>query len=176
MHVLVLGLMAVYTLVLLLLVSRNVHALRTHHACADVSAPLARTLAAMLDAPKQRGAAVEALRAAPLRAVRVAVFGTNGEVILDTHEGGEGGAPTEEQKEARAAARRAKTARQKKNKAEKAAAAAASEAERADYPHAQLRENVEFVMNGLEAATQAARNPAGSNIQDGRLLAASRGG
>ena len=73
--------------------------------------------------------------------------------------------PTEEQKDARAAARRAKKARQKANKAEKAAAAAASEAERADYPHAQLRENVEFVMDGLEAATQAARNPAGSNIQ-----------
>ena len=73
---------------------------------------------------------------------------------------------TEEQKDARAAARRAKKARQKANKAErKAAAAAASEAERADYPHAQLRENVEFVMDGLEAATQAARNPAGSNIQ-----------
>ena len=30
---------------------------------------------------------------------------------------------------------------------------------------AQLPENVEFVMDGLEAATQAARNPAGSNIQ-----------
>ena len=59
-----------------------------------------------------------------------------------------------------------KKARQKTNKAEKkAAAAAASEAERADYPHAQLRENVEFVMNGLEAATQAARNPTGSNTQ-----------
>ncbi|EOD41931.1 hypothetical protein EMIHUDRAFT_194531 [Emiliania huxleyi CCMP1516] len=72
---------------------------------------------------------------------------------------------TEEQKDARAAARRAKKARQKANKAEKAAAAAASEAERADCPHAQLRENVEFVMDGLEAATQAARNPAGSNIQ-----------
>ena len=71
--------------------------------------------------------------------------------------------PTEEQKDARAAARRAKKARQKANKAErKAAAAAASEAERADYPHAQLRENVE---EGLEAATQAARNPTGSNIQ-----------
>ena len=28
-----------------------------------------------------------------------------------------------------------------------------------------LRENVEFVMDGLEAATQAARNPSGSNIQ-----------
>ncbi|EOD31508.1 hypothetical protein EMIHUDRAFT_231922 [Emiliania huxleyi CCMP1516] len=63
-------------------------------------------------------------------------------------------------------ASRAKKARQKANKAEKkAAAAAASEAERADYPHAQLRENVEFVMNGLEAATQAARNPTGSNIR-----------
>ncbi|EOD17627.1 hypothetical protein EMIHUDRAFT_243930 [Emiliania huxleyi CCMP1516] len=74
--------------------------------------------------------------------------------------------PTEEQKDARAAARRAKKARQKANKAEKkAAAAAASEAEHADYPHAQLRENIEFVMNGLEAATQAARNPTGSNIQ-----------
>jgi len=70
------------------------------------------------------------------------------------------------QQAARAAARRAKKARQKANKAEKkAAAAAASEAERADYPHAQLRENVEFVMDGLEAATQAARNPTGSNSQ-----------
>ena len=29
----------------------------------------------------------------------------------------------------------------------------------------QLRENVEFVMEGLEAAAQAARNPSGSNIQ-----------
>ena len=83
--------------------------------------------------------------------------------------------PTEAQKEARTSARRAKKARQKKNKAEKAAAAAASEAERADYPHAQLRENVEFVMDGLEAATQAARNPAGVQ-HSGRLLAASRGG
>ena len=74
--------------------------------------------------------------------------------------------PTEEQKEARAAARRAKKARRKANKAEKkAAAAAASEAERADYPHAQLRENVEFVMEGLEAAAQAARIPTGSKIQ-----------
>ena len=72
---------------------------------------------------------------------------------------------TEEQKDARAAARRAKKARQKKNKAEKAAAAAASEAERAGYPYAQLRENAMFVMEGLEAATQAARIPTGSNIQ-----------
>ncbi|EOD33756.1 hypothetical protein EMIHUDRAFT_229249 [Emiliania huxleyi CCMP1516] len=76
--------------------------------------------------------------------------------------GADGGA----EKDARAAARRAKKARQKANKAErKAAAAAASEAERADYPHAQLRENVEIVMEGLEAAAQAARNPSGSNIQ-----------
>ena len=74
--------------------------------------------------------------------------------------------PTEEQKDARAAARRAKKARQKANKAErKAAAAAASEAERAGYPYAQLRENAMFVMEGLEAAAQAARNPSGSNIQ-----------
>ena len=72
---------------------------------------------------------------------------------------------TEEQKDARAAARRAKKARQKANKAEKAAAAAASEAERADYPHAQLRENAMFVMEGLEAAAQAARIPTGSKIQ-----------
>ncbi|EOD40457.1 hypothetical protein EMIHUDRAFT_251140 [Emiliania huxleyi CCMP1516] len=58
--------------------------------------------------------------------------------------------PTEEQKDARTAARRAKKARQKANKAEKkAAAAAASEAERADYPHAQLRENVEMVAYSL---------------------------
>ena len=33
-----------------------------------------------------------------------------------------------------------------------------------------LRENVEFVMDGLEAATQAARNPSGSNIQDAYSL------
>ena len=72
---------------------------------------------------------------------------------------------TEEQKDARAAARRAKKARQKKNKAEKAAAAAASEAERAGYPYAQLRENAMFVMEGLEAAAQAARIPTGSKIQ-----------
>ena len=65
--------------------------------------------------------------------------------------------PTEEQKDARAAARRAKKARQKANRATTKAAA--------DYPHAQLSENVEFVMDGLEAATQAARNPSGSNIQ-----------
>ena len=90
MHVVVLGVLAAYTLLLLLLVARNVHALRTHHACADVSAPLARTLAAMLDAPKQREAAVEALRGAPLRAVRVAVFGADGDVVLDTHEGARG--------------------------------------------------------------------------------------
>ena len=111
MHVLVIGLLAAYTLVLILMVSRNLHALRTHHACADVSAPLARTLAAMLDDPKQRGAAVEALRATPLRAVRVAVFGPDGDVLMDTHEaGGEGGhAPTEEQHSMLVAAERAPT-------------------------------------------------------------------
>ena len=38
-------------------------------------------------------------------------------------------------------------------------------AERADYPHAQLRENAMFVMEGLEAAAQAARIPTGSKIQ-----------
>ena len=46
-----------------------------------------------------------------------------------------------------------------------AAAAAASEAERAGYPYAQLRENAMFVMEGLEAAAQAARIPTGSKIQ-----------
>ncbi|EOD10988.1 hypothetical protein EMIHUDRAFT_257567, partial [Emiliania huxleyi CCMP1516] len=66
--------------------------------------------------------------------------------------------PTKEQLAARAAARKAKKARQKARRAEEAGERAASEAERADYPHAQLRENVEFVMEGLEAATQAARN------------------
>ena len=73
---------------------------------------------------------------------------------------------TKEQLEAKAAARKAKKARQKARRAAEAGErAAASEAEHADYPHAQLRENVEFVMEGLEAATQAARNPTGSNIQ-----------
>ena len=41
----------------------------------------------------------------------------------------------------------------------------ASEAERAGYPYAQLRENAMFVMEGLEAAAQAARIPTGSKIQ-----------
>ena len=66
------------------------------------------------------------------------------------------------------AARRAELRRKAKEAErtrERQAAAAASEAKRADYPHEQLRENVEFVMDGLEAATQAARNPSGSNIQ-----------
>ena len=82
---------------------------------------------------------------------------------------------TEEQKDARAAARRAKKARQKANKAERKAAAA-SEEERAECPHAQLRENVELVMDGLEAATQAGGAQPQRVQYSGRLLAASRGG
>lgn len=86
-HLLVLGVLAVYTAVLVLLVARNVHALRTHHACSDVSTPLARTVASLLDAEGvSPGAVMASVAGARFHAVRVLVFDPRGDVLLDTHD------------------------------------------------------------------------------------------
>ena len=92
-HILVLGVLAVYTTVLVLLVMRNVHSMRTQHACTDVSVPLCRTVSSILDftdstsniASKHTEAVFAAVRDARFHNVRVLVFDPLGDVLLDTH-------------------------------------------------------------------------------------------
>ena len=71
---------------------------------------------------------------------------------------------TEEQLAAKAAARKAKKTRQRERRA-KEAERAASEAERAERPRAQLRANIEYVMEGLRSAAARARSQAGSKTR-----------
>ena len=73
--------------------------------------------------------------------------------------------PSKEQLAARAAARKAKKARQKARRATEAGERAASEAERAEPPRAQLRANIEYVMDGLRSAAARARSQAGSKTR-----------
>ena len=72
---------------------------------------------------------------------------------------------TDEQLAARAAARKAKKDRQKARRATEAGERAASEAERAERPRAQLRANIEYVMDGLRSAAARARSQAGSKTR-----------
>ena len=106
-HVLVLGVLVVYTVVLIVLVFRNTHALRTQHACADVAAPLCRTLATMLERSGSHSELFEALSAGRFHGLRVLVFDTSSNVLFDTHEERatkqKGLPPTDTQKEAKAA-------------------------------------------------------------------------
>ena len=71
---------------------------------------------------------------------------------------------TDEQLAAKAAARKAKKTRQRERRA-KEAERAASEAERAERPRAQLRANIEYVMEGLRSAAVRARSQAGSKTR-----------
>ena len=71
---------------------------------------------------------------------------------------------TDEQLAAKAAARKAKKTRQRERRA-KEAERAASEAERAERPRAQLRANIEYVMEGLRSAAARARSQAGSKTR-----------
>ena len=73
---------------------------------------------------------------------------------------------TDEQLAAKAASRKAKKNRQKERRAKEAGErAAASEAERAERPRAQLRANIEYVMDGLRSAAARARSKAGSKTR-----------
>ena len=73
---------------------------------------------------------------------------------------------TDEQLAAKAASRKAKKNRQKERRAKEAGErAAASEAERAERPRAQLRANIEYVMDGLRSAAARARSQAGSKTR-----------
>lgn len=105
MHLLVLGVLAVYTVVLFVLVARNVHALRSQHACADVSTPLCKTLAALLDKKEAHSSVFAALATGRFHGMRIVVFGKEDGVLFDTHGGGQlDGAPlTEAQRELRTA-------------------------------------------------------------------------
>ena len=60
--------------------------------------------------------------------------------------------------------RRTKKTRQKERRAKEAGERAASEAERAEPPRAQLRANIEYVMEGLRSAAAQTRSQAGSKI------------
>ena len=71
---------------------------------------------------------------------------------------------TKEQLAAKAAARKAKKTRQRERRA-KEAERAASEAKRAERPRAQLRANIEYVMEGLRSAAARARSQAGSKTR-----------
>ncbi|EOD23659.1 hypothetical protein EMIHUDRAFT_123670, partial [Emiliania huxleyi CCMP1516] len=73
---------------------------------------------------------------------------------------------TDEQLAAKAASRKAKKNRQKERRAKEAGErAAASEAERVERPRAQLRANIEYVMDGLRSAAARARSQAGSKTR-----------
>ena len=105
-HVLVLGVLAIYTSVLVLLVFRNMHALRTHHACSDVSTPLAKAVSSLLQNSKAEdgGALFEALGSAGFHAVRILVFDASGDrVLFDTHEPGPPRPPSETPQDVRRA-------------------------------------------------------------------------
>lgn len=103
-HVLVLAVLAAYTALVVLLVARNVRALRTHHACTDVATPLCKTVAGLLDASKDPTPVLRALAAADFYAVRILVYDQAGSVLLDTREGAASPhPPTESQRDARAA-------------------------------------------------------------------------
>ena len=107
-HLLVLALLVVYTVILEVIVARNVHALRSHHACADVSTPLCKTLATLLATEAARPGVFAALAAGRYHAVRIVVFDDDGGVLFDTHERPDStaraAAPNETQRELRAAA------------------------------------------------------------------------
>ena len=77
---------------------------------------------------------------------------------------------TDEQLAAKAASRKAKKNRQKAGER-----AAASEAERAERPRAQLRANIEYVMDGLRSAAARARSQAGSKTRVTLLAASGEG-
>lgn len=106
-HILVLGILAIYTAVLVLLVYRNMHALRTHHACSDVSTPLAKAVSSLLQSGGKAeggGALFEALGSAGFHAVRILVFDASGDrVLFDTHEPGPPRPPSETQQDVRRA-------------------------------------------------------------------------
>ena len=90
-HLIALMVLAVYTVALVLVVGRNMRAVRTYHACADVSHPLARAVAGLLTRSSASEtstleATAAAFEGAHFRAVRVVVFDANGAVVLDTHD------------------------------------------------------------------------------------------
>ena len=106
-HVVVLGVLVVYTVVMVLLVARNIHALRTHHACSDVSTPLSKAFATLLDAPDAKPESiVRAVSSSGFSAVRIMIFDAEGSVLCDTHDTApktQGASPNESQHDARAA-------------------------------------------------------------------------
>lgn len=90
-HMLVLSALVVYTLVLVLLVSRNIRALRTHHACSDVSTPLCKAVASLLESGGATPAAIfRAFGEANFHAVRLLVFDEPGNVLFDSQDDGSG--------------------------------------------------------------------------------------
>ena len=84
-HVLVTIVLAVYTAVLIAVMWRNQRAIRSHHACTDMSGPLATTIAGMLDASKGGGSELlRAIEESDFTNLRVVIFDTNRHVLCDT--------------------------------------------------------------------------------------------
>lgn len=81
-HFLILVVLIVYTLLLVLVVTRSGCALKAQHACSDVAMPLARTVTGLLH---KREDLFRALGEARFRGVRVVVIGSNG-TLFDTHD------------------------------------------------------------------------------------------
>lgn len=94
LQVVIVGILAVYTIVLVVLLMRNVHALRAHHACSDVSAPLCRFVAGVIssstatessDSSKISEKCFDVIQDAGFHSVRILVFTRDHEtVFLDT--------------------------------------------------------------------------------------------
>lgn len=84
LHLILIGVIAVYTVVLALLVARNVHAMRSIHACSDLSGPLAHSLAIVLESKETHPLLFQSLHRARFHAVRILVFDDTGDVLFDS--------------------------------------------------------------------------------------------
>lgn len=103
-HAVLIAVLICYTLILVAIVVRNARSLRSHHACSDVSTPLARMIASMLDRARDPKEVLASISEVNFASLRIVVFGANGDVIVDT--AGRNGSPTHEQMRVRDAAGR----------------------------------------------------------------------
>ena len=85
-HILVMVVLTVYTVVLVIVMWRNQRAIRTHHACSDLSGPMARTIASMVDASKGGGELLRAIEESDFANLRVVIFDADQHVLCDTVE------------------------------------------------------------------------------------------
>lgn len=83
-HLIVVGVLVVYTTIMVFLIVHNNRSLRVHHACTDVSAPLTTMLASVMASAEGSAAPVaSAIERSSLRDVRI-VVAKDGNVVADS--------------------------------------------------------------------------------------------